>query len=216
MSKVVFVNGFGNGSSSTERVGNALGDYYEDVEAFRFSDLIHTPEQVRKASVGANVITHSAGALALRLDSMDRMNSVLMFGPPLPQSISRLLYRTVVKTVKMSTPGIGINSLDDLKAAGHYSASSVAELIANPIDNFARLPEIAKANAFEMADMVNEGDIPSALVWTRDDAYFQPSQSAVLSARLKGIGVMDDLPGEHDEIVLRPHQVLPVILNETF
>lgn len=208
MSNVVYVNGFGNGRSSTREVANALGNYYEGVEAFRFSDLTSSPDTIRKAATNADLITHSAGALALKLESMDRINSALLLGPPLPQRVSRLLYKTVVKTARMNTPGVGIKSVQDLKAVNTYSLSSVAELTANPIDNFGRLPEIARTDSVELARNIARERTPATLVWTDSDAYFQPTQSTLDIARANGIMTITDLEGEHDEIVLRPEEFL--------
>lgn len=213
MKNVVFVNGFGNGRSSTEKVANALGSYYDGVEAFRFSDLTTSPDEIRKASAKADLITHSAGALALKLDSMDRVNSALLLGPPLSQRVSRLLYKTVVKTARMNTPGIGIHTFEDFVEANRYSQSSLGELIANPIDNFGRLSEIAKTDSVELASNVTGEGIPATLVWTTGDAYFRPTQSTLEIARANGITTISDLEGEHDEIVLRTAQFLDSVFT---
>lgn len=213
MSKVVFINGFGNGRGSTRKVANALGNHYDGVEAFRFSDLTNSPDAIRKAAANADLITHSAGALALKLESMDRINSALLLGPPLPQRVSRLLYKTVVKTARMNTPGIGIHSIDDFNEANRYSLSSLAELTANPIDNFGRLSEIAKTDTVELAKNITQDRTPATLVWTTGDAYFQPTQSTLEVARANSIMAIDDIDGEHDEVVLRTEAFLDEVFS---
>jgi hypothetical protein len=208
MTNVVYVGGFGSGRSSTERVANTLGNYYEGVEAFRFSDLQARPDDIRRASADADIVAHSAGALALKLDSMEQVDNALLLGPPLPQRVSRLLYRTVVKTARMNMPGKGIQKLSDVLSVTDYSASTIAEVVMNPIDNLGRLKEIAATNTVDIAAMTRENHIPTTVVWTPGDAYFKPTGFELYQMRLNNAHVVTDIDGEHDEVILRPEQFL--------
>lgn len=214
MTRVVYIGGFGGGRSSTDRVANALGNYYEDVEAFRFSDLRADPDEVQRASAGADVVTHSAGALALRLDSMDRINSVLLLGPPLPQRVSRLLWKTVVKTARMNSLGKGIHEPSDALQVINYSASTAAEVFAHPVHNLGRLSEIAATNTVDLAAMTRENRIPTTAIWTPGDAYFQPTGFELYQMELNRAKVVTDIEGEHDEVILRPESFLEQIYKK--
>lgn len=210
MNKVVYINGFSNGRSSTERVAKALEGHYSNIEAYRFSDITKNPEDIIASAKGADVITHSAGAIALGLNGMHRVESVRMIGAPLPLAIPRLLWRTVVKTAKMNA---NIRNLSDAVAVADYSVSSITELTAHPVRSFGKLPQIAKTDAFDIATMLHDEDINTGLYWSAGDAYYQPTVNMIEDARRDGIRVFNDLPGEHDEIILRPNALLEEVLN---
>jgi hypothetical protein len=50
MSRALYVGGFGNGQSSVERVASALGDYFDDIDAFTFSQAMSQPDTIRRAA----------------------------------------------------------------------------------------------------------------------------------------------------------------------
>src|ERR1019366_3336325 len=117
--------GFGNGHACVERVTSVLAPSYDEVDAFTFSEAMSNPDRVRKAVRNVQAVTHSAGMLALVGTSPERIDA---FDPPLPTSKLRLIGRAGIKTVRMYTPGIGIESPYDIPAVGIYGCSTIAEL----------------------------------------------------------------------------------------
>jgi hypothetical protein len=211
MSRVVYIGGFGNGRNSAERVGNALSKASEEVDVFTFSDFMNHPREVQRAMRGVRLVTHSAGALAIaQADS--RPSFAYLLNPPLPQSIGKLLLRTVIKTARMNTPGQGIHHIGDVAAVASYSASSVAEFATHPVANFGNLRRISRFNAIDAAITVKSAGIPLSLAWTRSDAYFVPTQSDMDRAHRNDIPV-GMFQGEHDEVVLRPEAFLAQVFS---
>lgn len=204
MSRVVYIGGFGNGRGSAERVASALEPYYDEIDKFTFSEAISEPDKVRRAVHGVHALTHSAGMLTLTDTSPSRIEA---FGAPLPTTKLRLIGRTGLKTVRMHTPGIGIQSPRDLFAVSSYDASSAAELTAHPVRNLGHLRDISRFDAVDAAIAAQQSDIPTFLSYTESDEYFQLSEGRGVAARAMGVGVMR-IPGIHDELVIRPAETL--------
>jgi len=211
MTRVVYVGGFGNGISSAERVGEALAGFYDEVDVFTFSQYARSSRDVYQAMRGVDLVTHSAGALSLGTVRA-RPESALLLNAPLPGSIGRLLAKTVVKTVRMHTPGVGIHKPGDVGAVARYSASSVAELATHPVANLSNLRRISQFDAVGAAIAAEADHVPTRLVWTTGDAYFSPTEEDGHRAASGNVPLMV-LPGEHDEVVLRPGQFLDHVLN---
>lgn len=211
MTRVVYIGGFGSGRNSAETVGNALSEHFEEVDPFTFSDFIDKPERVQKAMRGVDLVTHSAGALAIA-EAGSNPNFAYLLNPPLPRSVGSLVVRTFYKTARMNTPGLGIHKLSDIPSVAIYSASSVAELGVHPFANLSNLGIISRFNAIDVAINAMSRKIPSRLAWTKNDAYFKPSQSDLARARKNHVPV-GIIPGEHDEVVLRPDEFLDQLLN---
>lgn len=206
MSRAVYIGGFGNGRMSADGVAEALtaGGYYEDADAFTFAYTMDTAE-VGHALTGADVFTHSAGLLAI--NSAYEPNSITAFNAPLPMSKRRLIGQTVVKTAHMHMPGRGIKSAADIPAVTRYDISSVGELAFHPVANLREIGFISRANGIRYACRATFRGIPANLVYTEQDDYFQLSYEDKVVASRYHIP-LTILPGEHDELVLRPDQTL--------
>jgi len=203
-----YIGGFGNGRSSAESVAEALEKRLgtgRPVNAFTFSDYIDDPDEIERATNGARVVTHSAGAMA----ALERPNfaEAHILSPPLPRNIGSLVFRSGIKSARMFIPGVGVHLPSDIVAAAKYSAGAVAELAAHPKKNFGQLKKIAAFNAIHSAvSAVRTGENPLQLVWTENDVFFSPTASELEEARLAGVDYQI-VPGEHDEVVLRPDQL---------
>ena len=211
MSRVVYVGGFGNGRNSAERVGNALSAKFEEVDPFTFSDFVNHRREVQHAMQGVELVTHSAGALAIA-HANSKPSFAYLFNPPLPRTVGGLLLRTVIKTVRMNTPGQGIHHTGDVASVASYSASSVAEFAVHPVANLGNLRRISRFNAIDAAINAKSAGIPLNLAWTRSDGYFMPTPSDLDRARKNDIPV-GMFQGEHDEVVLRPGAFLAQVFN---
>jgi hypothetical protein len=212
MSRVVYIGGFGNGRYSAERVANSLGDYYEDPMPFTFSEYVRYPELVQRASKGADLVTHSAGALALNNNYVSPDNAFI-FNAPLQTSIPRLVWGAVKKTARMHTPGLGLHSSADVPEVVHYSTSAIADIAAHPVANFGRLPEISKFDAVDSANEAKWRGISTRVIWTTEDSFYQPTIEDHNFLYEVGIpSIM--LDGEHDELPLRPDALLAQVFEK--
>lgn len=198
MAQAVFVGGFLHGRSAVKRVGLALGDYFEDVKAFTFSDFVRNPEEVRKTLAGKFAVTHSAGAMAL--DSIfANPEQALILNPPLPTKIGRLVAGSLVKTGRMLKPGNEIA----FNEANRYLRSTAGEFVAHLRANFSQIKGISQFDAIKAAADMSYTGVTPTLVWTQNDAFYSPTESDMSRARDARIPVVM-LPGEHDELLLHP------------
>jgi hypothetical protein len=211
MSKLVYIGGFGNGHYSSRRVGEAYKAYYDEVTAYTFSDAVNDPEVMRKAVEGADLDLHSAAAILLTKLSL-KPDRVRLINPPLPRSVASLVVRTVVKTVRMFTPVLSVKNMGDLTAALNYSASSLGELISHPKANFSQLQDISRFNAIEEAIKLQGSGTPTEIIYTTGDAYYKPSKQELANAAANNLNIQL-IPGEHDEIAIRPDKLLNTILD---
>lgn len=206
MSRAVYIGGFGNGRASAEGVATALEKHFEDVAEFTFSDYMNNPKDVHKAAWKAHLITHSAGALALADPRISPVRAELL-NPPLVRGVPSLLARTVLKQARMATPGIGMHSLGDVGSVARYNVSSAAELVVHPLANLGNLRRISNFDSVHAAIHARREGIYSRLLWTEDDAYFKPAAHDIYA--LTSVGIRAGIvPGEHDEVVLRPQQFI--------
>src|SRR5450631_2933166 len=120
MTRAVYIGGFGNGKANAERVASALETYYAVIDSFTFSEAMDDLDRIRRSVHDADVITHSAGMLAIMGTNPNR---IAAFSPPLPSSVSRLIGKTGLKSAHMICPGIGIRSIRDIAAVNRYVTS---------------------------------------------------------------------------------------------
>lgn len=209
VNRAVFIGGFGNGAASAERVAEALTTYYDDADVFTFSKAMRKPDKVSKAVVGVDTFTHSAGMLALE---HTYPTSITAFNAPLPTSKKHLIGKTLHKTARMHAPGVGIHSAEDVKSVALYDASATGELILHTVGNLRHLGRIAEFDAIASAAAANSIGISTELIYTDDDVYFQvPDHYRQLAERIN-VG-LQMIPGEHDELALRPDQTLHAVLG---
>ena len=214
MLRVVYIGGFSAGKASVEKVCEALSKFYEDVYPVTFStywrflaDYDAIKPELPLATKDAALITHSAGALALEL-SLLRPKEAYLLNPPLPRNLGRLAVGAVVKTVRMHVPGCGIRTFGELPEILRHDADSVIELVSHPADNVAALRRISRFNAIISAAVARQKrSLPVRAVWTEDDVFFKPSKLELNRAKVLKVPVTI-LPGEHDEVVLRPDEFL--------
>jgi hypothetical protein len=202
MSRVLYLGGFGNGRASVEGVGSALEKHFEEVDVLTFSDYVKNPQVVQRASKNVHLITHSAGALAIADASISPHRADLL-NPPLRSDVPRLIARTIVKQARMIAPGMGVHHTGDIAAVVKYSAGSLAELAAHPLANLGNLSRISRFDSVQAAIQARQEGVYSRVLWTEDDAYFKPTAENITDLHSNGIRV-EIVPGEHDEVVLRP------------
>lgn len=221
MNRVVYVGGFANGQKSADRVGNALGHYFDGVDVFTFSQQASNPEEtletIRRAGRGATVMTHSMGVEAIRysLSQNTLPDSVEIVGGPRPKSRLRLLGDTVIKTARINTPGLYIRSVEDFQAVMGYNADSVIELARHPVANFRPFLDgtISRTDALAIAEAARASEVGSSLLYTNNDRYYGLSSVEQDKAEHLGIEVYK-LPGEHDELPIRPVTFLKTYFEE--
>lgn len=209
MKRAVYIGGFGNGRGNAERVADALASRYDDVDPFTFAHAMEKPDTIRRAVKGADVITHSAGMLALKDTQPGYIGAI---GAPLPTSVGSLVARSVLKTVRMHTPGIGIRSARDIGCVMAYDLSTIAEYAHNGPQNLKHLRQIARFNAVDTALAAESAGIQVLLGYNHGDEFFQLSPNETMRAMAGGVDITH-MPGVHDQVILTPDETLEAFFN---
>ncbi len=213
----VYIGGFGNGRSSAKRVCESIAslpDFDEtQVKGFTFSEAMKNPEELRRESKGAQYfLTHSAGFLALARAEIKPIY-LEVHAAPIPSSVSKLLLRTLNKTVRMHLPGAGLQRPSDISRIIEWDASSIAEFSTHPSGNFRYLKHIAEFNAFEVFDDLKD-HVDGGLIYYDKDAYFKRDE-VIRASEVYPDVPFRIIPGEHDELVLRPEACLSGEMSDT-
>ncbi len=207
MSRVLYIGGFGNGQASAEKVAEALTrSHFEDADTLTFSKAYAHPEVVERIAQDIEVVTHSAGMMAVRSALPKKIHA---FNAPLPTTRRQYIARTIRKSNHMHKRGRGIQTEDDLAAVRHYERSSAGEFLAHPLGNLWPFlkGEISRFDAVDAAVKKQQSGVPITLGYTDHDDYFTLHRHNELYLGDADIAVAH-LPGEHDELVLRPSQLL--------
>jgi hypothetical protein len=204
MKRAVYIGGFGNGRGNAERVADALSNRYATAEPFTFAYAMDNPDVIRRAVRGADVITHSAGMLALKGTRPEYIGAI---GAPVPMTPAQLVMRSALKTLRMHTPGIGIRNARDIGCVMAYDLSTVGEYVTNGPDNLKYLPKVAKFDAVAVAIAAEQSDIPTMLGYSEDDEFFHITPDDALRAAAGGVDIAH-LTGVHDQLVLTPDETL--------
>jgi hypothetical protein len=192
-----------------DRVGDALGDFFEKVEVFTDTSASRNSTDFRKAADGAVLVTHSKGYTGNRDASPEE---IIAFSPSIPSKRIKLFGGALIKSVRMLSGELtyGASKKDILL----YNSSSAGELLRHPIGNFIPLinGEISQTDSIEVARQTKEAGIHTHLLYFADDEMYQPSSSQRLIAWANGTPIID-APGVHDQLVLTPHQTIRTALD---
>lgn len=208
MSQAIYIGGFSGGRKSAERVQEALGTYYEDVEAYTFAEAMNRLAEVKKASKKKPVITHSAGLLALEGASP---SEVVAFGAPLPRGRIALLGASARKQAQMH---IDARSMPNLVRAIRFDIESGIEL-AVPTRDRGRTHwkhflngSISRFDAIEAGRELQHEGCEVSLTYGTRDLFFNPSVEQEREAVSAGVDITRAWDDVHDALVLNPAIVL--------
>lgn len=203
MNRVVYLGGAANGQQTAERTGAAIERVVGapvDAFTFRWSADPKNALQLAKAVKDALVVTHSGGMTPLEGTSPEK---IISYGAPLPTSVWHLLKGSVIKTARLQNP----NNVPNFRAAMRVNNDSAAELIKHPYGNLRHLGAIARFNAIDVAAHAQASGIPTELIYTSDDVYFQPTVGQQADAAERGVPLTITM-GEHDELLFYPDMML--------
>lgn len=208
MSRVVYIGGFGNGQKTADKVGEAFSKYYEEVEPYTFSFANQHRYEIARRVKGAELATISSGAIP-PTEAHARPDHFRVFSGLLPDTRTHLFVMTGVKTWRMHRMGQGIHNEEDKSAVRSYELDSLKEFAKHPTRNFGPFlsGKIPHFNTVSRAFEARDSGIPVSLTYHDDDVYFDLSEGNEGILRNAGVEVVR-MPGEHDELVLRPEQTL--------
>lgn len=208
MSQAIYVGGFSGGRRTAERVQEALGTYYEDVEAYTFAEAMSRLDEIKRAVKNTSVITHSAGMLALKGTSP---SEVFAFGAPLPRGRINILGATAAKFGQMH---IGIRNMRDAARVARFDIESGLELVTPTPDkglghwrHFMN-GDISRFDAIEAGTGLQENGSDVNLTYGTRDLYFYPTPLQRQQAQDGGVRLTSVANDVHDSLVLQPDAVL--------
>lgn len=202
MPEKILVGGFASEKQQIDRICTTLSGYYdEDVVGMNFREARQNPRRLADFISKKDVITHSAGFVALQnvLNEWGMLpNSITAIAPPIPERIRHLLWRGF-------TMGASAKALPD-GVSGRSSALK-DELLLHARTHFGALPLISRFNAFDAAGWDDDHGIDTTIaVMSRDDLF--PLQSDNL-ASASGVGRhVVRIMGDHFRFSHEPVQVL--------
>lgn len=116
-----------------------------------------------------------------------------------------------MKTGNLWRPGRGIKTKSDIAEVARFNAGAVAEGMAHPVANFEPFLDnsISAFNAVKMAKAATASGIVTKLATMSHDSYF-PRDYYIREAVAQHLDahVLIPIPGEHDELPLRPEQTI--------
>lgn len=194
----VVVGGFASDRRQIDTVSRKLSEYYnEDVIGMNFREARQYPERLANFISDKEVITHSAGFVAVQnvlREWSTKPLSITAIAPPIPESIGHLVWRGF----RMGSSGV-TDRFSSIKEELVYHAKS----------NFGALPLISRFNALDAAIWDVDHDIDTTVAVMSQDSLFPSGQYAddVMGRNLKVIG----LHGEHRRFSYEPVDVMSEI-----
>ncbi|HEY5695286.1 MAG TPA: hypothetical protein VIQ80_00455 [Candidatus Saccharimonadales bacterium] len=204
MAHKVLVGGFASGRSQVEKVAAALAARYnEDVEAISFREAMTDRTRLERLTRGAQVLTHSAGMMAIRDTDPQSITAV---APPVPVWAPVLAARALASISELaarSLPRVG-SERDEIDGCMRDGA---AELLVHLHGNMRWLGEIAAHDALRVGIAAREAGIDTGLVFMQNDRLFRPLPANIERARQFGVRIVT-LLGAHEFFVKNPGLVL--------
>lgn len=205
MAHKVLVGGFASGPRQMEKVAHALAVHYdEDVEAVSFREAMTDSKRVARMTRQADVITHSAGMLAIKGTSPE---SILAVAPPVPVWAPFLAARAMASTTELA-----LHSIVPLCPPDEVDScirDGTAELVLHLEGNLRWLGKIAFFDALQAAKAAQEAGISTGLALMSHDRLFQSNPRKVRAIREAGVNVVI-VPGAHEDFIKQPHRVLDI------
>lgn len=204
MTRAVFIGSIGNGEQSLARVADELEYHYDAVEAFTFADAMDTPERMHRVLADADVFTQYTGMVAIRAAEP---RSIYAVNPPVPTSPKEFMQKLALKTIRMHMPYATPTTWEEAKA---YDKDMWNELKHHLLANVRHIKEAAAFDSIAAANDAQFEGIWTELTFTSGDIRIQPTAEQLKNC-YANIRV---IPGQHDELLLRPDSFLQTVLAE--
>jgi hypothetical protein len=198
MARNVIVGGFASGKKQVEKVAHSLAAYHDaDFEGISFREAMTNRNRLDRMTRDANVITHSAGMVAIK-DMRPR--SIDAMAPPVPVWAPLLAARAIASTAELAAvswmPWQGVEVEGCLR-------DGTEELCAHFHGNLRWLGRISSFNSLQAGVAAQEAGIRTGLAFMNRDVLFQPDKHQVARARKMGLRVVT-VAGTHEDFIRRP------------
>lgn len=206
---LIFVGGFGSTLKSMEHSSNELSKYFEDVSPVTFRQAMEDEEFSSKIE-NHPVLTHSAGIVAVGQGWFESLTAV---APPIPTKSLKLVTASCVKSYHIMFR----NRQDgDKNSVKQFINQTTKEIAGHPVVHAKLLGKVVIFDAFTNGIELAKAGVRTQLTWMTDDDYFNPIftddfEDAIFSTVPNFR--MNTLPGEHDELLVRPQNLLNRIFS---
>ena len=203
MSHNLLVGGFASSERQTQRVADVLAARQdEDFAAISFREAMVDRERLERMARGADVVTHSAGMLAIR---GAKPESITAIAPPVPVWAPLLAARAIASGLQFAATDT--RRCADDKEVAKCVEDAALELALHLPDNVRWLWDIAGFDALKAGVEAQEAGISTGIAFMTKDKLFQPSAHRLQWARRLGLKVVA-VSGTHEDFLQRPRSVL--------
>lgn len=216
MNNLLVIGGFTESKRLLEPVASEAicAGFGHDAEVLTLRNAMKMDdERLRSLIAGANVITHSAGITAVpdvrtRTSDAELPEELVVIAGPEPRQVSQLVGSANRKTYDH----LFGKTIHPRKAHRRIVAGNAAELIAHPYANFSLIPDISRFSTMDHLGgkrAAASGRLGNFMM--SNDVFFRiPDWQTIFTLQelQHGGGVVGELPGSHDELLLNPMGVL--------
>lgn len=207
MIRAVIIGGYNTGEKTLDPIAQALCDegLADDADVFTFPKAMSRPDDIRKAAHRQLVLTHSAGAMAL---DGTLPNYVVACNGVERRGVGGLLWDTGRKTAShLGRMITGPNRAAYRRVLGTNTAQMALHLPAHA----SRLPAVSRFSTVEaLGTACTKARAFALAVVTTGDELFPNSLELPRHADIATL----ELPGGHDELLLRPAAMIGRIAAE--
>lgn len=195
MAEKLVIGGFASTKKQIQTVANILSEHLDaDVEGLNFREA---RAKCRAFFDGRNIITHSGGMVTI---AHSEPHSVLAIAPPVPEFVSKLLWRGWLMGRKLNHLEVAVKK---------YCDTSQYEALRHPKTHFGCLPEISHFNAFTSAQQLAAQGVKTTIALMKKDGIFHyPDQFDENPGGSYQTVVID---GEHVDFTNHPIETLGAI-----
>lgn len=203
MSHNLLVGGFASSERQTKRVADVLAARQdEEFAAISFREAMSDRERLERMARGADVVTHSAGMLAIR---GTRPESITAIAPPVPVWAPLLAARAIASGLEFAATDT--RRCTDDKEVTKCIEDAAVELALHLPDNLRWLWDIATFDVLKAGIAAQEEGISAGIAFMTKDKLFQPSAHRLQWARRLGLKVVS-VSGTHEDFLQRPGSIL--------
>lgn len=203
MSHNLLVGGFASSERQIEKVADVLAARQdEEFAAISFREAMSDRDRLERMALGAKVITHSAGMMAVR---GTKPESIAAIAPPVPVRAPFLAARAIASGLEFAVADARRRAED--KEVVECVEDAVSELVLHLHGNLRWLGSIAVFDALKAGVAAEEEGIRTGIAFMTKDKLFQPHARKLLWARRRGLRVVT-ISGVHEDFVQNPGRIM--------
>ena len=206
MDKILYIGGMASNSYQIKVVSDELERHYGlNVVGMSFREAQKDLALVARLAAESLVITHSAGMILLKhITPLE----LIAIAPPMPLSVSRLILSNMPRTSALLKSYKG--QPERRQKILRYNRGAMAEHIAHPRYNAGQVKKLSTFDtAKEAVAMTTNGAKVTLCLMDAEYVFTDTASHPHIDlAKEHGVIVHENVPGQHDEFLLYPLEVL--------